>query len=69
MRWFKRHLNWTLLLVVCVLQIIFYPLLMVLAHTWVFWVMLAIGILVYYGIFDWVLTEKGGDGNESNWLY
>lgn len=62
MNWIKQHLNWTLFLGVCLLQIVGVPLLMVCAGgegMWDFWVALAIGILIYTGIFDYILSEKG----------
>ena len=65
MNWFKRHLNWTLFLSACALQAVFYPLLVLLAggaSMWDFWVAFAIGILIYYGIFEWILEQKGYKG-------
>ena len=70
MNWFKRHLNWTLFLGSCALQVAFYPLLVVFAggaSMWDFWVAFAIGILIYYGIFEWVLEKKGYKMN-SGWF-
>lgn len=62
MNWIKSHLNWSLFLGVCILGLIAYPLLVLLASaeiTWGFWCVFIIGMLFYYGIFDYVLSEKG----------
>jgi len=68
MNWFKRHLNWTLFLAVCALQAVGYPALTFFAggdSMWDFWVVLAIGILTYYGVYDYVLAEKGRKSHNS----
>lgn len=68
MSWFKRHLNWTLFLVVCALQMVGYPTLTFFAGgegIWDFWVAFAIGILIYYGVYDYVLSEKGKKSHDS----
>lgn len=62
MSWFDRHLNWTLFLVVCALQVVGYPALVFFSGgegMWDFWVVFAIGVLIYYGIYDYILTKKG----------
>jgi len=62
MAWFKRHINWTVMLSICALLAISYPLLVFLAggeHMWDFWVAFGVAVVVYYGIYDWALSEKG----------
>ena len=66
--WFDKHLNWVLFLGVCALQIVGYPILMVLAggaSSWDFWLGFSMGIILYYGLYDGVLTQKGWKKSNS----